>query len=338
MSDVDGVNGVSTPRSETAATTSTLPAAVRRPGIPGHDPRGSVVPPWRLVSSKLLELRKRRGLTVAVLILTVGILVVIDGIFLILHAADPNTYGPAGGLQKLRGFSFAFIQTFGIASVLVGAAAGSTDLSDGVFRHLVTTGRSRLAIFIAKVPAGLLVILPITAFAYALEAVVATYFAPSGSVQTLAGIPSAIANHPGGSIKVPPLIIQSATPPIHLLVQVGLWLMLQVVVAFVIGLGLGSLTGSRSATIAILIALQLVVTPLLSGVNIPHLLNLQRAFVGVAMVQLEPSGLVGFAGGGNQATLLGIPAMPVFGVAIVISAWVAGWLALGAWRAVKRDA
>ena len=273
---------------------------------------------------------------VAVLLLTVGILVVIDGIFLILHAADPNTYGPAGGLQKLRGFSFAFIQTFGIASVLVGAAVGSTDLSDGVFRHMVATGRSRLAIFIAKVPAGLLVIIPVTALAYALEAIVATYFAPSGSVQT--GIPAAIANHPGGSIQVAPLILQSATPSIHLLVQVGLWLMLQVVVAFVLGLGLGSLTGSRSATIAVLIALQLVVTPLLSGVSIPHLINLQRAFVGVAMAQLEPSGLSGFAGGGNQGNILGIPAAPVFGVAIVISAWVAGWLVLGAWRAVKRDA
>ena len=339
--------GVSTPRPETPMGTGVATAvpiaaaapmaAPRRPIA--HDPRGSIVPPWRLVSAKFLELRKRRGLMVAVLILTVGILVVIDGIFLILHAADPNTYGPAGGLQKFRGFSLAFIQTFGIASVLVGAAAGSTDLSDGVFRHLVVTGRSRLAIFIGKVPAGLLVIMPITAVAYALEAIVATYFAPSGSIQTFGGSLPALSNH-GGVVVVPNTVIESATPPIHLLVQVGLWLMLQVLVAFVIGLGLGSLTGSRSATVAILIALQLVVTPLLSGVSIPHLINLQRAFVGVAMLQLEPSGLTGIGGGGANGSggLLSIPAMPVFGVAIVISAWVAGWLALGAWRAVKRDA
>jgi hypothetical protein len=346
--DGDAGAGASTPRPETPVATvvaTVTPLATPTPfTVPrrpmAHDPRGSIVPPWRVVSSKFLELRKRRGLMVAVLILTVGILVVIDGIFLILHAADPNTYGPAGGLQKFRGFSFAFIQTFGIAAVLVGAAAGSTDLSDGVFRHLVATGRSRVAIFIAKVPAGLLVIIPVTAVAYALEAIVATYFAPSGNVRTITGIQHAFSNHGGAVVVVPNAVLEPATPPIHVLVQVGLWLMLQVLVAFVIGLGLGSLTGSRSATVAILIALQLVVTPLLSGVSIPHLVNLQRAFVGVAMAQLEPSGLTAIGGGGpnGSGSLLSIPAMPVFGVAIVISAWVAGWLALGAWRAVKRDA
>ena len=181
---------------------------------------------------------------VAVVLLTIGVLVVLDAIFLILHAADPNSYGPAGGLQNFRGFSLAFIQTFGIAAVLVGAAAGSTDLSDGVFRHLVATGRSRLALFVAKVPAGLMLIIPITAIAYAIEAIVAAYFAPSGTVQTITGIPAAI-HHGGGTIVVPNVVTQSATPSIHLLVIVGLWLMLQVVVAFVIGLGLGALTGSR---------------------------------------------------------------------------------------------
>jgi hypothetical protein len=118
--------------------------------------------------------------------------------------------------------------------------------------------------------------------------------------------------------------------------------MLQVVVAFVIGLGLGALTGSRSATVAILIAMQLIVTPLLSGLTIPHLINLQRAFIGVAIVQLEPSGLIGITGGGggggNGGNLLSIQPMPTFGVAIVITAWVVGWLALGAWRMQKRDA
>ncbi len=330
-----------TPQAGAVDTVATVAPSPRRPVAVGRDPRGSIVPPWRLISSKLLELRKRRGLIVAVLILSLGILVVIDAIFLILHAADPNTYGPAGGLRKFRGLSLAFIQLFGISAVLVGAAAGSTDLSDGVFRHLVATGRSRLALFIAKVPAGLMLIIPITAFAYAIEAVVASYFSPSGSIQTLAGIKAATSSH-GGITVLPHVVLEPAAPSIHLMVLVGLWLMLQVVVAFVIGLGLGSLTGSRSATIAVLIAMQLILTPLLSGVNIPHLVNLQRAFVGVAMAQLEPSGLIGIGGGGggggDMGSLLGIPPMPVFGLAIVITAWVAGWLALGAWRAATRDA
>ena len=322
-----------------AVATVTVVAARRGDRTHKPDPRASIIPPWRLISSKFLELRKRRGLMVAVLILTAGILVVLDAIFLILHAVDPHSYGPAGGMQRFRGFSLAFVQTFGIAAVLIGAAAGSTDLSDGVFRHLVATGRSRLALFNAKVPAGLMLIIPVTAFTYAIEALVATYFAPSGNVQTLSGIPQAVPGQKGVVTVAPHLVVQSATPTVHLLVEVGLWLMLQVVVAFVLGLGLGSLTGSRSATIAILIALQLIVTPLLSGVTIPHLINLQRAFVGVAIVQLEPSGLTGInGGGGGMGNLLSIPPMPVFGLAIVITAWVAGWLVLGAWRAVRRDA
>ena len=187
------MSDVSTPQPLAADTTVALAPPLGTPGLPPDAIRvGSVVPPWRIVSAKLLELRKRRGLMVAVLILTIGILVVLDAIFLILHAADPHSYGPAGGLQRFRGFSLAFIQTFGIASVLVGAAAGSTDLSDGVFRHLVVTGRSRLALFIAKVPAGLMLIIPVTAFAYTLEAVVASVFAPSGNIQTLSGISAAV--------------------------------------------------------------------------------------------------------------------------------------------------
>ena len=316
-------------------------AAARRrlpwPRSPGIDPA-----PWRIVTSKFLELRKRRGLIVAVLLLTIGILVVIDAIFLILHAAAPAQLRPGRRLAKFRAFSLAFVQTFGIAAILVGAAAGSSDLSDGVFRHLVVTGRSRLALFIAKVPAGLMLIIPITALAYTIEAIVAVYFAPSGNVPTLPGITRRPLHQGAHDLRAGPG--HRSRPPlsIHLLVVVGLWLMLQVVVAFVLGLGLGALTGSRYATVAILIAMQLIVTPLLSGVTIPHLINLQRAFIGVALAQLEPSGLIsiggGGGGGGGGGSLFSIAPMPRFGLAIVITAWVVGWLALGAWRSVTRDA
>jgi hypothetical protein len=265
---------------------------------------------------------------------------VIDGIFLILHAAAPHSYGPAGGITKFRVFSLSFVQLFGISSILVGAAAGSSDLTDGVFRHLVVTGRSRFALFAARLPAGLMVILPFTAVAYAIEALVGALFAPSGNIQTFVGV-SPASGGSGGPV-VPHLIERSATPDVHLLVLTGLWLMLSVVVAYVLGLGLGSLTGSRYVTVAILIAMQLIVTPILSGVSIPHLINLQRAFIGVAISQLEPSGLIGLGGGGggggNGGALLSIPPMPTFGVAIVISAWFVGWLAIGAWRTVRRDA
>jgi len=317
-----------------AQLTSTATSAI----IP--DGRGSWIPPWRLISAKVLELRRRRGLMVAVFLLAIGVPVLINAIFLILHGVDPKSYGPAGGISKYRGFSLAFVQLFGIVAVLIGAASGSTDLSDGMFRHLVATGRSRLALFVARIPAGLLLLIPITASSYLLECLVGVFASPGGSVTTLRILQNGGSG--GSTISGVRVLMQSATPDTHLLIVTGLWLMLQVVVAFVIGLGLGALTGSRSATVAILIAMQLIVTPLLSGLTIPHLINLQRAFIGVAIVQLEPSGLIGITGGGggggNGGNLLSIQPMPTFGVAIVITAWVVGWLALGAWRMQKRDA
>jgi ABC-type transport system involved in multi-copper enzyme maturation permease subunit len=324
------------------STVSPSPLHYRASG-PVHDNAGSWIPPWRAVSAKFMELRRRRGLIVAVLLLTIGILVVIDAIFVILHATDPSSYGPAGGLRKFRAFVFALIDLFGITGAMVGAAAGSSDLSSGVFRHLVVTGRSRLSIFLSWIPAGLMVILPIAAVTYAIEALVAVFFAPSGNIPSISVTSGA---QPGTATFHYGIGTISATPDTHLLVITGLWLMLQVVVAYILGLGLGALTGSRSVTIVILIAMQLVVTPIMSMVSIPHLLNLQRAFVGVAIAQLEPSQLSfisgggggGGGGGGNGGSLLGIPAMPTFGLVIVLVAWVVVFLAVGARRTVRRDA
>jgi ABC-type transport system involved in multi-copper enzyme maturation permease subunit len=315
------------------------PAASPLSRVITPDRRGSWIPPWRLVTAKLMELRRRRGMMVAVLLLSLGVIVVLNIIFLLLHATDPTSYGPAGGLNKFRPFSLAFVQVFGISAVLIGAAAGSTDLSDGMFRHLVSTGRSRFALFFARIPAGLLLILPITAFAYLLESLIAVYAAPSGPQTVIQGIQRAHVLGSGSGVTITPhIVVESAVPSIHLLIEVGAWLMLQVAVAFVIGLGLGALTGSRSATIAILIALQLVVTPILSSVTIPHLVNLQRAFVGVAVGQLEPSGLTGIGGNNGMGRIVSLPPMPAFGVVIVILGWVVGWLFLGAWRMARRDA
>ena len=41
----------------------------------------------------------------------------------------------------------------------------------------------------------------------------------------------------------------------------------------------------------LLIVLQMILTPILSAVDIPHLQDLQRSLVGLAMTHLEPSGL-----------------------------------------------
>ncbi len=219
----------------------------------------------------------------------------IDAIFVILHATDPSSYGPAGGLRKFRGFTvFALIDLFGITGAMVGAAAGTSDLSSGVFRHLVVTGRSRLAIFLSWIPAGLMVIVPIAAVTYGIEALVAVFFAPSGNTVAISLSPGVQLGP--GAVHVG---VISATPDTHLLVVTGLWLMLQVVVAYFLGLGLG---------VSDRIAFGDGRDPDRDAVScdadhehgdVPHLLNLQRAFVGVAISQLEPSSLSFFGGGGG---------------------------------------
>jgi hypothetical protein len=332
---VSGTEVVTQPPPNSAGSS----AAANPAAIP-DDPRGSFIPPWRVISAKFMELRRRQGLLIAVFILAVGIEVVIDAIFLILHGVDPKSYKPAGGLSKFRAFCFVFVETFGISGILVGAAAGSSDLSDGVFRHLVVTGRSRIALFIARIPAGLLILFPITALGYAIEAFIAALAAPKGNLISV-NIGSAATTAPaaGPHLHGIAVTVLSDTPSIHLLVITGLWLMLQVLVAFVLGLGLGALTGSRYVSVAILIAMQLIVTPLLGGVTIPHLVNAQRAWIGVAFLQLEPSALTSFTGGGGgNGNLLGIAPMPTFALPIVIISWIVVALGLGGWRMTRRDA
>ena len=53
-----------------------------------------------------------------------------------------------------------------LSAAALGASAGTTDLSDGMFRHLVITGRSRLALYLARIPAGLAILLPLVAVAF----------------------------------------------------------------------------------------------------------------------------------------------------------------------------
>jgi hypothetical protein len=41
----------------------------------------------------------------------------------------------------------------GVTAILIGTTAGAADVGSGVFRDLVATGRSRTALFAARIPA-----------------------------------------------------------------------------------------------------------------------------------------------------------------------------------------
>ena len=129
------------------------------------------------------------------------------------------------------------------------------------------------------------------------------------------------------------------------MVKAGLWIELEAAVGFILGLGLASLMGQRLIPVILLIVLQMILTPILAFAAIPHLHDLQRSVVGLAMAHLEPSGLPmafglpGVTGGvarpGAARSLL--PESATEAVCVII-AWLAAWTILGAWRMMTRDA
>jgi hypothetical protein len=129
------------------------------------------------------------------------------------------------------------------------------------------------------------------------------------------------------------------SPSISLMIKSGLWIELYAAVGFLVGLGLSSLMGQRTVPVILLIVLEIVLTPLLSHSPITHLINLQRALVGVAVTHFEPGGLPSVFGGthNGQTATAGVTESTTVAICVVVG-WVVVWSALGAWRMVKRDA
>jgi hypothetical protein len=127
----------------------------------------------------------------------------------------------------------------------------------------------------------------------------------------------------------------------------GLWTELDMLIGFLVGLGLGSVTGQRTVPIVVMTFLEILITPALATHVLPSFLDGQRLLVGVAMDQLQPAALAGGAmirpgsggpaGPGNHAALQ-IPPMPTWAMISVIVGWIVGWSAIGAWKMATRDA
>lgn len=349
----------------TVSPTATDPVA-SSPPVPAdfaHDGRRSPLPAPRMVTTRFMEQRKRRGLMIALIAVNIGLPTVFLGIRLIAHAVDPKSYGPAGGYNIYTAIVAGVMYVFGfIVAATLGCSAGSVDLSEGMFRHLVVTGRSRLALYLARIPAGLGIVVPMVAVGFTIVCAVCSFAAPTKLVYDGVTVPPGLsrpaleswaASHPdrvlcnfpfvggpgysnvacspnGGTIvKVAPrgtpppvsrpshaqlraAAIQVAkrdykdysqqflSPPVALMVKSGLWLELEAAIGFVVGLGLASLIGQRTIAVILMIVLELVLTPIFSRARIPHVINLQRGVVGLAMAHIEPGGLpLAFSGGGG---------------------------------------
>jgi hypothetical protein len=269
-------------------------------------PRARRRPRWspRLVSAEFLKLRKRRGLVLSALALTVVPMI-------IAHTVLVTLDGPAGGMEN-------FQQTMGVltllsvvAAVLVGATLGTGDLGAGVFRELVVTGRSRFALFAARVPAGLGLLLPIVGTAFAITATASTVLAGSQEPRMVHGV-----FNPG-----------NVAPSVSLLAQAAGWLALVTALSFVLALGVSSLLGSRGTSIGVLLGWWLVAMPVL--MNIRPLGSLREGLAVPALDRLAPAAL-----------FEGDPAVPMSlaAIAAVLLAWAVVPLAVGAWRTCTRDA
>ncbi len=144
------------------------------------DHRGSWIPTWGMVTTRFMELRRRRGLMIALIAVNIGIPVVFLGVRLISHAVDPKSYGPAGGYSIFTTLVAGFMYVFGfVVAAVVGCTAGSVDLTEGMFRHLVITGRSRLALYFARIPAGLAIVIAMVAVGYTIVCAVCVFAAPT---------------------------------------------------------------------------------------------------------------------------------------------------------------
>jgi hypothetical protein len=254
----------------------------------------------RLVSAEFLKLRRRTG----IVLMALGLTVVPA---LIMLAVTGGGDFQTGGMRSYADQIGVVAMLVVICGVLVGATLGTADVTSGVFRDLVVTGRSRLDLYAARVPAGLALVLLAAALGFGLVA--ATAFLSAGSVPAT------------------PFEFGTVAPTTGVLVDSALWLALVGGVSFGLAFGASAVIGSSGPSIAILLGLWLVVTPLLQSFDPDGWLFDVLVFAGLD--RMVPSGIEV----GDEVAQMSLAA----GIAVLV-AWTVIPLLTGAWRTMTRDA
>lgn len=270
----------------------------------------------QMVAAELLKLWRRRGVIAVAALFTIGIVVLYYGVRAIEHASNPFSNGPAGGLASFDRVIELLSVFFGaLSAIIIGTEAGASDLSGGVFRDLVVTGRSRLWLFAVRVPAAIIVswALALIALGIGLAAVYAF-----GGSDTLPGAVSVINGHPLNS---------PAALGASFVIDGVLFVLLAQALIATIAVGLGSLTGSRAATLTMLIGWEVIANRLLSQVT--FLGHLRELLTNVALGALKPGDPLPDSSGLVPSDVVGI---------IVIAAWIVVFAFLGARSTMTRDA
>ncbi|MGH7721949.1 MAG: hypothetical protein ACRENL_03810 [Candidatus Dormibacteria bacterium] len=255
-----------------------------------------------MVGAEFLKLRRRRGLVLLSLFLVAGSVVVVNAVMVAYHASNAVKYPPAGGVDGFNHSLTLFGVVAALAAVLIGATAGAQDTSSGVFRSLVATGQSRIALALVRIPGALMLLLPMLALGYGL-AVLAAFTLASG-MPTPTGV--------------------------DVLSGAG-WLLAIGVLDLTVALGLGALVQSRGTAIGLMIAWELAGSRLLERVG---------AFGGwrqlastVATDRFLPRATDTVKLGQIDSITITLGAA----VAVVV-AWIVISTVLGAWRTATQDA
>jgi len=253
----------------------------------------------RMATAELLRLRKNRALVAWMVLMTTGAVTALYVIGQAFHWNDPAHNGPAGGADNLRHGLLVISFVGSVAASILGSTVGTSDLSSGVLRDLIVTGKSRSALFASRVPGMLLFWVPLVVLAYAVA--VAFDFVFAGNLPT-----------PGATA----------------LVKDGLWVLLVTCIALAASMGVASLIGSRGISIGVLLGWQLAVTPLI--LNISVLGVTRELLLTAATDRVRPFSGDGGGGGALHVSLAA--------AILVLVGWVLVPLVAGNWRTATRDA
>ena len=218
----------------------------------------------RLVRAEVLKLRRRNALIATTAVLTVLAVAIYYAIMIVLHATDPSGHAAAGGLGGFDNAMGVLSMSAAIAGVLVGATAGGADIEAGVFRDLAATGRSRTALFAARLPGAWAIVVPFVLGAVALSALLAGVLdGPGATIATVDVLSS------GGSALAGGMLLSAAT------------------------VGLAAVAGARGMVIGWALAFQLGLSPILA--QIEPLGAARQAIPQVAVARLagpQPDGML----------------------------------------------
>ena len=259
---------------------------------------------WQMIAADILKLRRHRPTMTAAAAGSVGITALYLAFILARHGGQLPASQTLEDGTSLMGLYFG-----SFAAILIGTEAGTVDVDSGVFRDLAATGRSRTALFLTRIPAAVVVALAFTLGGLLLT--IAAAFAFRGA---------------------------SPAPGVGLVLASVGWVGLATVAATTLGVGIGSLTGSRAITLTAIIGWQTIATGIL---YLATFLGAARDLVLlIALCRFLPGQAIGTRAhpGSSNALYNYKLAMPVAAAALVILAWIAIAAVAGAWRTRTRDA